>query len=39
MDGQAVDIIQQMCVINDIQEGEEWVRIPPDNMMGSREKL
>jgi hypothetical protein len=28
--GQAVDIIQQVCAINDIQEGEKWVRIPPE---------
>jgi hypothetical protein len=28
--GQALDIIQQVCADNDIQEGEEWVYIPPD---------
>jgi hypothetical protein len=28
--GLTVDIIQQVCAINDIQEGEEWVHIPPD---------
>jgi hypothetical protein len=28
--GQAKDIVQQVCAINDIQEGKEWVRIPPD---------
>jgi hypothetical protein len=28
--GKALDIIQQVCAINDMQKSEEWVHIPPD---------
>jgi hypothetical protein len=28
---QAVDIVQQVCAISNIQEGKEWVHIPPDS--------